>query len=248
MSNGLIIAIFIGCFGFVLFFMLYRFWSFVKLRQLAAQQGWTLAGRDRAGGCLSWLNPADWQLFAIEGDGWRYAATSRITGVRIQTTGSKTHAQLRRSANAVWASTLGGIEHPVLLMPQLRGRDQLNNPVTKLLFSPGDLATEIAQFIAEDYPTNEKLAFSEGWSVADFSVYTSDENTAKHLLDSPELGTVLAGWSNATERYARRPGILLYPGGVRLSVSQVETRPKHVQRLIELGEELVRITTPATSS
>jgi hypothetical protein len=52
--------------------------------------------------------------------------------------------------------------------------------------------------------------------MADYIIYASDEDTVNRLLESSELGAVLAGWSNENERYARRPGILLYSGGVRL--------------------------------
>jgi hypothetical protein len=241
-SDSLIIVFFLGCFGFVWVFVFYRFWNFVQLRALAAQQGWTLVGKDRSGwNWLAWFLPLEYRVFAIEGEGWRYAAISRLTGVKTEVSRDGVRMRPTRRTKAVWSSAQGGSPHSVLLVPmQKSGHDPLDNVIIRALFDPGELATEIAQLVAEDYPAGEKLSALEGRSIADYAVYTSDEDTADRLLQSSELGAVLAEWSNET--YAHRPGVLLYPGGVRLSTQQVETRPKQVHRLVELGEELVRIT------
>jgi hypothetical protein len=243
-SDTLLIGVFVLAFGFVFLVILYRWWSFVLLRRLVVQQGWQLSRAERSiGYWLGFVTPYARRIVAIDGDGWRYAATSRLTGVSVRPSSQGIRARTKRSANAVWSSQRGGSPHPVLLIPLMKGgQDPFNNPILRAFMDPGDLATEVAQFIAgDDYPAGETLMLIEHSPVADYALYASDADTANHLFDSPELGAALAKWSNQAERYARRPGILFYPGGVRLSTQRVEIRPTQVQRLVTLGEELVRV-------
>lgn len=244
MPDTLLIGAFVLAFGFVLLVIIYRWWNSVLLRRLAVQQGWELQAAERSiGYWFGFVAPYARRIFTIEGDGWRYAATSHLTGVSVRPSSQGIRARTKRSAKAVWASQHGGSPHPVLLIPMMKGgQDPFNNPILRAFMDPGDLATEVAQLIAgDDYPAGKRLMLIEQPPVADYALYASDADTANHLFDSPELVAALAKWSNQAESYARRPGILFYPGGVRLSTQRVEIRPAQVQRLVTLGGELVRV-------